>query len=103
MSSSNTQAAPDMKVFWCVFIALITTSFGFIIRAFSIGDWGTEFGLTATQQGEILGVGVWPFAISIVVFSLIIDRIGYKTALGFAFICHVLSVVLTITAKDYWT
>jgi MFS family permease len=103
MSTSNTQAAPDMKVFWCVFIALITTSFGFIIRAFSIGDWGTEFGLTATQQGEILGVGVWPFAISIVVFSLIIDRIGYKTALGFAFICHVLSVVLTITAKDYWT
>jgi MFS family permease len=105
MNSSNTQVngAPDMKLFWCVFIALVTTSFGFIIRAFSIGQWGQEFGLTATQQGEILGVGVWPFAISIVVFSLIIDRIGYKTALAFAFICHVSTVLLTITASNYWT
>ncbi len=92
-----------MKLFWCCFIALITTSFGFIVRVFSIADWGREFGLTATQQGEIFGVGLWPFAISIVLFSLIIDRIGYKTALGFAFVCHVLSVVLTLMAKNYWS
>src|SRR5215217_587173 len=102
MTASNPQAnaAPDMRLFWCVFIALVTTSFGFIIRAFSIGAWGHDFGLTSTQQGEILGVGVWPFAISIVIFSLIIDKIGYKTALGFAFICHVSSVLLTITATN---
>ena len=101
-SPSHASSAPDMKLFWCCFIALVTTSFGFIIRAFSIGDWGTEFGLTATQQGEILGVGVWPFAISIVLFSLIIDKIGYKVSLLFAFACHVLSVLLTIAAKEYW-
>jgi MFS family permease len=104
MTASQTQAheAPDMKLFWCCFIALVTTSFGFIIRAFSIGDWGREFGLTATQQGEILGVGVWPFAISIVLFSLIIDKIGYKVSMLFAFVCHFSSVLLTIAATDYW-
>ena len=96
-------AAPDMKLFWTCFIALIATAFGFIIRAFSIGDWGREFGLSAMQQGEIFGVGLWPFAISIVMFSLIIDRIGYKTALAFAFVCHMLSGVLTCLATGYWS
>jgi MFS family permease len=105
MNSTHSQAsgAPDMKLFWCCFVALITTSFGFIVRAFSIGDWGTEFGLSATQQGEIFGVGLWPFAISIILFSLIIDKIGYKTALVFAFVCHVASVFLTVRATGYWS
>jgi MFS family permease len=92
-----------MKLFWCCFIALIATSFGFIVRAFSIGDWGQQFGLSPTQQGEIFGVGLWPFAISIVLFSLIIDKIGYKTAMWFAFACHLLSVILTLRATGYWS
>jgi MFS family permease len=100
---TQVKATQDMRLFWCVFIALVTTSFGFIIRSFSIGRWGHEFGLTATQQGEILGVGIWPFAISIVVFSLIVDRIGYKTALWIAFACHVTSIALTVAADSYWT
>lgn len=93
----------DMLLFWGCFIALIATAFGFIVRAQIIGDWGQEFGLTQTQQGEIFGVGLWPFAISIVLFSLFIDRVGYKTAMIFGFACHLLSVVLTVTATGYWS
>ncbi len=93
----------DKKLFWCCFIALVATSFGFIVRAFSIGAWGNEFGLTATQQGEIFGVGLWPFAISIVLFSLIIDKIGYKNAMWFALISHIASGVITIFATGYWS
>ena len=88
-------------LFWGCFIALIATAFGFIIRAMIIGDWAREFNLTPTQQGEIFGAGLWPFAISIVLFSLIIDKIGYKVAMIFGFICHVVSIVLTVTAKNY--
>jgi MFS family permease len=102
-SSRESTSAPDMKLFWTCFIALISTSFGFIVRAFSIGEWGKEFGLSATQQGEIFGVGLWPFAISIVLFSLVIDRIGYKKALYFALFCHTLAAVLTFMAKGYWS
>jgi MFS family permease len=102
-SRESTADAPDMRLFWTCFIALIATAFGFIVRAFSIGEWGKEFGLTATQQGEIFGVGLWPFAISIVLFSLVIDRIGYKTALAFAAVCHTLSCVLTFMATGYWS
>lgn len=91
----------DKIVFWGSFVALIATAFGFIIRALIIGDWAEEFNLTPTQQGEIFGVGLWPFAISIVLFSLIIDKIGYKVAMIFGFVCHVVSLVVTLTATSY--
>ena len=94
-------AVPDRILFLTCFIALVTTSFGFILRAIVLPDWGVEFNLTQTQLGEISGVGLWPFAISIVIFSLAVDKIGYKTSLGFAFVCHITSIVLTIFAKGY--
>lgn len=101
-TGSTTASGPDMKLFYACFVSLITTSFGFILRSLMLPEWGREFNLTQTQLGEIAGVGLWPFAISIVLFSLVIDRIGYKTAMVFAFVCHVASAVLTIFANGYW-
>jgi len=100
--SKTTAPAADMKLFYACFVALITTSFGFILRALILPEWGKEFNLTQTQLGQIAGVGLWPFAISIVLFSLIIDKIGYKTAMVFALICHITSAILTIFASGYW-
>ena len=100
MSNKNI-AVPDRMLFLTCFIALVTTSFGFILRAIVLPEWGVQFNLTQTQLGEISGVGLWPFAISIVIFSLAVDKIGYKTSLGFAFVCHITSVVLTIFADGY--
>ena len=99
--SNKILAAPDRMLFLTRFIALVTTSFGFILRAIVLPEWGVQFNLTQTQLGEISGVGLWPFAISIVIFSLAVDKIGYKTSLGFAFVCHITSVVLTIFADGY--
>jgi MFS family permease len=90
-------------LFWACFISLIATAFGFIVRTFLITEWGTQFGLTETQKGEIFGVGLWPFAISIILFSLVIDRIGYGKAMVFAFACHVASAIMTIMATGYWS
>lgn len=89
-------------LFWACFIALVATAFGFIIRTQIIGDWGVEFNLSETQKGELLGVGLWPFAISIVLFSFVIDKIGYGRAMIFAFVCHITSAILTIFANGYW-
>ena len=98
--------ASDKKLFWACFIALVATSFVFGLRANIIGDWQTEFGLSEADKGTILGVGLWPFAISIIVFSLIIDTIGYKTTAFIAMSCHIASLVLTLFAKTpealYW-
>ena len=109
---ANKPSAQDMLLFWGCFIALIATAFGFIVRTQVIDDWGSYWSLSKTQKGEIFGVGLWPFAISIVLFSLIIDRIGYGKAMVFAFICHVVSAIITIYAvtipaaessRAYWT
>src|SRR5690606_16833035 len=54
-------------------------------------------------KGIINGVGLYPFAISIILLSLIIDRIGYGTGMAFAFGCHFLSSVLTIFAGSFQT
>lgn len=91
------------KLFWLNWLALTASSFGFIVRAMSISDWGVEFGLTVTQQGEIFGVGLWPFAISIVLFSLFIDRIGYKIGLIAAWAFQFVGVLLTLFASGYWS
>ncbi len=96
-------SANDKILFWGCFASLIATAFGFVIRGLVIGDMATEFGLDETQKGEILGVGIWPFSISIILFSLIIDRIGYGKAMVFALVCHVVSVIVTIFATGYWS
>jgi len=88
-------------LFVTCFTALVATSFGFIIRANIIGDLGVHFNLSETQKGEILGVGLWPFALSIILFSLVIDKIGYGRALGFGFLCHVAATLVTIFATGY--
>ena len=95
------------KLFWACFVALVATSFVFGLRANIIGDWQQQFGLSEAQKGQIFGVGLWPFAIGIIIFSLIIDKIGYKTTAFFAMICHVASLFLTIFATGptmlYWS
>ena len=96
-------SAEAKKTFAVCFAALVATSFCFILRAFSIDAWGVEFGLSETQKGELAGVGLWPFAISIVLLSLIIDRIGFKMTLWFAALCHVVGLVLILMAHGYWS
>lgn len=105
MSSTDTEK-PNMALFWGCFIALITTAFAFITRAFLVNDpslWPAAFKLDGVQAQQLFGAGIWPFAISIILFSLIIDRIGYKTAMWFSFVCYALYAVLALRAHGVIT
>src|SRR5687768_16975062 len=97
------ESAEARKTFAVCFAALVATSFCFILRAFSIDAWGVEFGLSETQKGVLIGVGIWPFAISIVLLSLIVDRIGFKATLWIAAACHLLGLLLILQADGYWS
>ncbi len=85
------------------FAAITATSFCFILRAIVVDDWGVQFALSETQKGELLGVGLWPFAITIVLLSLVIDRIGFKATFWFAAISHALGLGILLTAAGYWS
>lgn len=97
MPSDNTR-----RLFLGCFIGLAATSFGFAVRGAVLADWADQFHLSEEQKGIINGVGVYPFAISIILFSLIVDKIGYGTAMGFAFAGHIASTLLTIFAPNFY-
>lgn len=84
------------------FAAITATSFCFILRALVVDDWGVQYALTETQKGELLGVGLWPFAVTIVLLSLVIDRIGFKTTFRIAGACHLIGLVILLLADGYW-
>lgn len=98
----DSEETKKSNLFWGCFIVLIASAFGFVFRAFLMPKWAMLFDLSKTQQGEIFGVSFWPFALSIVAFSLVIDRIGYKKSMIFALLCHLISIGLTIFANGYW-
>jgi MFS family permease len=60
--------------------------------------FGADFGIGKVTIGELKGAGVWPFAISIILFSLIIDRIGYRVAMVFSFVCYAIYMVMACMA-----
>jgi MFS family permease len=91
----------DKILFWGCFIALITTSYAFISRMILCGgQFITDFGLDKVAVGELQGAGIWPFGVSIIVFSLFIDRIGYKVAMIFSFVCYLAYAALAFLAYN---
>ncbi len=50
------------------------------------------------EAGRLAGIGIWPFAVSIIGFSLFIDKIGYKTAMYIAFLGHAIWVAMGVAA-----
>jgi MFS family permease len=87
------------RLFLVCFISMFATSFAFIVRALVITEWGNTFNLTEAQKGAIFpGAALFPFAISIVLFSLFIDRVGYGKTMWFAWVGHIVGTVVTIMA-----
>lgn len=101
MSQGSLAGQPQIhrrRLFVGSFFALVATAFGFVIRTQILDDWRTQFNLSDTQIGTLNGVGLFPFAITIILFSLIVDRIGYGRTMIFAFVCHTASAIITMCA-----
>jgi MFS family permease len=101
MSESN--AKPAKLLFWGCFIALITTAFGFITRMFLLDDPAITHDLLKlddAQVGIFKGIQIWPFAVSIILFSLIIDKVGYKFAMIFAAVCQIIWAIMGISGLN---
>ena len=72
-------------LFWASFLALAAAGAGFAYRIAKQGDYGSEFGLTYQQVGQIMGASFWPIAVTMILFSLVVDKTGYKLPMYLAF------------------
>ena len=84
-------------------LALLVTSLSFGIRAGILGRLGVQFNLSASQLGTIAATAFWGFPLAVVIGGMVVDIIGMKKLLVFAFLFHLLGIVLTIFAGGYWT
>ena len=104
----NTQLTESQRkqLFWACFLSLMAAGVGFVYRVMVLGDWGSEFNLTGGELGRIFGASLWPIAIMMILFSLVVDFVGYKRSMYIAFLFQATSGVLTFMAKSpedlYW-
>jgi MFS family permease len=93
MNNSN-----EKILFWASFFTLIAAGMGFSIRGDILLDWGRQFGFTQTELGEISGMGLMGFGLTIIFFSFFADVLGYGKLMVIAFLLHAASTAITLAA-----
>ena len=102
--NKSTQAlseADKQKLFWASFLALTAAGVGFVFRVMIPDMWSDSFQISLAEVGALTGAALWPIAITMILFSLLVDQIGYKISMFFAFALQIASVVLTYMATDF--
>ncbi len=93
-------------LFWASFLSLLAAGVGFAYRVMVLGDWQSDFNLTGAEVGRIFGASLWPIAVTMIFFSLVVDNIGYKPSIYCAFVLQALGGILTFLADSpetlYW-
>jgi len=89
------------KIFRLCCLALLVTSMTFAIRAGILGQLGTDFGLSGLQLGWVNSMAFLGFPLATIFGGALYNAIGAKKLISLAFICHLLGLVLTITADGF--
>ncbi len=97
-ASANGQAANAPRLLLAGFVAILAAGVGFGVRGGILGDWGTQYGFTQTELGEVTGFGLVGFGVIILIGALLADIVGYGKLMVAAFLCHFGSAVLTLAA-----
>jgi len=95
------QAINKNQLFVASCLALLVTSLSFGIRAGILGRLGVEFNLDKAELGTIAATAFWGFPLAVVIGGMVVDVIGMKRLLVFAFIFHIAGIVLTIFAGSF--
>ena len=88
-------------LFWASFLSLTAAGVGFAFRVAKGGEYGAAFELEQAEVGQVFGASLWPIAVTMILFSLVVDRIGYKVPMIVAFALQSLSGIGTFMASDY--
>lgn len=90
------------RIFLASCVALIVTSMTFAIRAGILTELSNEFALSDVQLGWVNSMAFLGFPIAMMIGGLLYNDVGPKRMMWVAFICHLLGLVLTITAGGFW-
>ncbi len=99
-STQNLSESDKHKLFWASFLALTAAGVGFVFRVMIPDMWADSFQITLAEVGALTGAALWPIAVTMILFSLLVDKIGYKVSMFFAFTLQTASVILTYMATD---
>lgn len=91
------------RLFNACCVALIVTAMTFAIRAGILSQLSASFDFTNTQLGWINGMAFLGFPVAMMFGGLIYNHVGARNLMYLAFICHLLGLILTITAVGFWT
>jgi MFS family permease len=86
------------RLFLASFLAMIAIGMGFSARGAILGTWGAEFGFTKSELGVLTGSGLVGFGLTVMLFSVLVERWGYKFMLAATFALHFLSGAITLLA-----
>src|SRR5258708_4939345 len=113
MSTSSPTVSPDKisplgasnaaRLFTASRAALIVTAMSFALRGDAVGAWATEFHLTNEQVGWINGTAFWGFTLAMIFGGPLCDALGLGKIVGLAWVGHLVGILLTIFAWDYWS
>ncbi|MCC6462350.1 MAG: MFS transporter, partial [Saprospiraceae bacterium] len=78
-------------------------AFAFAIRAGILGELAAKFGLTDTQLGYINQMAILGFPIATMVGGWLYNEFGPKRMMHLALGSHLVGILMTIFAGDFWT
>ncbi len=91
------------KLFLASCIALIVTAMSFAIRGALISPLGEQFRLSKGEIGSINQMAFWGFTLAMIIGGPLCDVLGMGKLMVLAFVGHIVGILLTIFAHDYWT
>ena len=91
------------RLFWKSCISLIVTAMTFAIRARLELVWEEGFRLSAKNLAIAMAPAFWGFTLAQFIGGPLVDVIGMKRFVRIAFFLHLIGIVVTIFARDFWT
>ena len=101
--ASDLSTREKRLLFWASFLSLAAAGVGFAFRVAMGGTYGAELDLTEQEIGQVFGATLWPIAITMIGFSLVVDRTGYKVPMYGAFVLQAAAGIGTYFATSYDT
>ena len=91
------------RLFTASRVALAVTAMSFALRGAAGADWVMQFHLSREQVGWVDGTAFWGFALAMLFGGPLCDALGLGRILAVAFAGHLIGILLTLFAWNFWS